>query len=163
MSPRHLNESSDFPRLTRQNHCITSDQDNDYNCIAWALAGEKTRWWWPHPFLPEYYWPDGVRRDNIMEAFVEVLGRMGFEECLSFDREEGYVRVVIYADERFGQVSPTHAARQRADGQWTSKLGSLEDITHSDPFALGGGLYGRPIRCYRKRLRPGEYEDMACL
>jgi len=38
----------------------------------------------------------------------------------------------------------THAARQLDDGTWTSKLGSLEDITH-ELQALEGADYGHVV------------------
>jgi len=34
--------SDDFPRLTPENHRITSPADPEYNCIAWS-AGDITR------------------------------------------------------------------------------------------------------------------------
>ena len=39
----------------------------------------------------------------------------------------------------------THAARQLADGWWTSKLGPAEDIRHRTPQALAGDQYGQVV------------------
>ena len=36
----------DFPRLTPENHRVTSPAAIDYNCIAWA-AGDAESWWQP--------------------------------------------------------------------------------------------------------------------
>jgi len=36
--------SDDFPRLTAQNHRITSPATQGYNCVAWA-AGDVEHWW----------------------------------------------------------------------------------------------------------------------
>ena len=36
----------------------------------------------------------------------------------------------------------THAARQLANGLWTSKLGPSFDISHSTPYTIQGRLYG---------------------
>ena len=50
---------SDFPRLTPDNHHISSPASTDYNCIVWA-AGDTAHWWqpgghWPVPLdQPEY-------------------------------------------------------------------------------------------------------------
>ena len=43
----------------------------------------------------------------------------------------------------------THASLQLADGKWTSKLGFLNDISHS-LHALEGELYGSVV-CIMKR------------
>ena len=49
--------------------------------------------------------------------------------------EPGFEKVALYAD-RNEEV--THAARQTADGSWTSKLGEWEDIAHKSLEALCG-------------------------
>jgi hypothetical protein len=152
----------DWPQLTKGNHCVTSGRDPAYNCIAWALAADKTRNWWPAPGAPEYYWPEGIRRDSTIDAFHEGMIHLGFEPCNDFEHEVGYVKVVVYATTQRGSFEPQHAARQRTDGQWTSKMGQREDITHSGPDAVGGGMYGRPVRYYRRLLQPSEFDDMDC-
>jgi hypothetical protein len=38
---------------------------------------------------------------------------------------------------------PTHAALQLESGDWTSKLGDFEDISHSTIEAVSGPVYGR--------------------
>jgi hypothetical protein len=162
MSPRYIN-NRDFPALTHLNHCVTSGQDGIYNCIAWALAGDTARWWWPTPDNPEYYWPEGTFRETPIGSFYAALASLGFEECQNAEHENGYLKVILYVTLSFGQPVPTHAARQRNDGQWTSKLGRLEDITHVIPEAVNGQVYGQPFRCFRRRLEPGEFEDRGCL
>jgi hypothetical protein len=47
-------------------------------------------------------------------------------------------KVALFADPA---GIPTHAARQLASGQWTSKLGQAEDIEH-ELRALEGEIYG---------------------
>jgi len=37
-------------------------------------------------------------------------------------------------------------------GQWTSKLGDLQDILHDKPNVVGGGAYGS-VAVYMKRER----------
>lgn len=67
--------------------------------------------------------------------------------------EEGYEKVALFArhdDE--GRIAPTHAAKQLADGRWTSKLGALEDIEHMEPEDVNGPLYGTPIRFMRRAI-----------
>jgi hypothetical protein len=41
----------DFPRLTNQNHRVTSPASADYNCVAWS-AGDIEHWW-----QPGLHWP----------------------------------------------------------------------------------------------------------
>ena len=50
----------------------------------------------------------------------------------------------------------THAAKQCDDGQWTSKLGNLEDIVHRTLDAVSGvdPAYGEDA-CDMKRKRSG--------
>jgi hypothetical protein len=56
------------------------------------------------------------------------------------------MKVAIYASG--GEL--THAARQLPDGQWTSKLGDLEDIEHDTLEALKCEEYGKPVLIMRK-------------
>ena len=135
-----------FPRLRDATYKITSPAQADYNCIAWA-AGDNSRWWEPDPF-GQYYWPEGVPREYIVEVYAEVFQRLGFEECQDATFEVGVEKVAIFALDG----SPTHAARQLEDGTWTSKLGQLEDIEHRDLDQVGEGDYGEPV-LFLKRPR----------
>ena len=45
----------------------------------------------------------------------------------------------------------THAARLKADGKWTSKLGTEEDIEHNTLESMEGDLYGLVIQILRKK------------
>lgn len=85
-----------------------------------------------------------------MEAFVAAFGLLGYELCEAGDEALAprYEKVAIYAkDDR-----PTHAARQLQTGEWTSKCGSLEDITHTLE-GLQGSSYGAPAVVMRRRRR----------
>ncbi len=61
--------SDDFPRLTPQNHRITSLAGPDYNCVAWA-AGDVEHWW-----QPGVYWlpPDWPHDDFGMGALEQLF------------------------------------------------------------------------------------------
>ncbi|WP_018289650.1 hypothetical protein [Verrucomicrobium sp. 3C] len=135
-----------FPQLTAGSYAVTSRAQFDYNCVAWAL-GETIRWWWPDESEVSY-WPEGVRRHETLEAFVEAFRLFGFEECQNPDLEPGWQKIAIYGHE---DGCPTHAARQLADGTWTSKLGRLEDISHANLDQLTGSAYGRPVLFLRRR------------
>jgi hypothetical protein len=94
--------SPDLPRLTEQNHRITSSASIDYNCIAWS-AGDVDHWW-----QPGIYWPTQAAHGDygigiLAQAFVE----LGFEDCIDGSLEEGFEKVALYGSFLFY----THAAR----------------------------------------------------
>ena len=129
-----------FPGLRRAPYAVTSPASPDYNCVAWA-AGDETAWWWPDA-MGAYYWPVGIPREASLGAFVEAYRSQRYEVCDGPHFEAGYEKIALYAD---ASGNPTHAARQRPDGSWTSKLGGLEDIAHSMLDSLSGTAYGRPV------------------
>src|SRR5881394_1258495 len=125
-----------FPQLTAGNCRLTSPEDEDYNCIAWA-AENSDRWWWPDP-QQQSYWPPTVPRVETVDAFVEAYGTLGYTERTGAAFEAGKQKVAIYTSP---QGKPTHAARQRPDGWWASKLGRIIDIEH-ELTAVEGPAYG---------------------
>ena len=127
--------ADDFPRLTAQNHRITSPATRDYNCVAWA-AGDVERWWQPGVYWLPPDWPDD---DFGMGALEQVFAQLGYQDCnLDATLEPGFLKVALYGS----GFTYTHAARQLPDGKWTSKLGKGEDIEHDTPDDVAGGLYG---------------------
>jgi hypothetical protein len=133
----HQNIEASFPNLPIHGYEITSPATTDYNCIAWA-ARDIDSWWWPDPFQ-QYYWPTSAPRTITIESFIKAYETLGFDVCENPDYEAGYERIAIYVDTN---GIPTHAARQLESGQWTSKLGSLEDIRHPGLDSLSGTQYG---------------------
>jgi hypothetical protein len=130
-----------FPRLTPDNHRVTSVATPDYNCIAWAV-GDTENWWEPGVF-----WPipaDGYGVD-VLERAYQLLG---FEPCEVESLEAGFEKVALYAD---GQYF-THAARQLRTGKWTSKLGRREDIEHDTPHDVSGGVYGKVVVFMKRKI-----------
>lgn len=125
-----------FPQLTAANSRLTSPEDEDYNCIAWA-AENSDRWWWPDP-QQQSYWPAAAPRVETVEAFVVAYGTLGYTERTGAALEVGKQKVAIFASP---QGKPTHAARQRPDGWWASKLGQNIDIEH-ELTAVEGPTYG---------------------
>jgi hypothetical protein len=136
-----------FPRLAGSGYRITSPSNRDYNCIAWA-AGDSLNWWWPGTNPNLEYWPPGVLRDETLDAFRDAFASLGYGICTREDVEPGFEKVALYAS---SQGFPTHAARQLANGRWTSKLGNLEDIEHvlSD---LEGDEYGSVVLILKRPL-----------
>ena len=128
---------------------MTSPADPVYNCIAWA-AGGTAEWWWPLDDGRRTYWPAGVPREITINAFIAAFLTLGYTICPDEPVEPGSEKVAPFAD---ADGVPTHAARQLATGQWTSKLGQSEDIEH-ELRALEGEVYGA-VAVILKRPAPG--------
>ena len=129
----------EFPAMDYE---ITSEQDSIYNCIAWAAGyGDD---WWSHD--EDYFWIG--ERDASIQGLIDLFGALGYSECESDAPEAGYEKVALYAQ----GGNWTHAARQLANGRWTSKLGIYEDIEHANPQDLSGNLYGE-VHCVMSRRR----------
>jgi hypothetical protein len=135
---------TDFPDLQEDHREVTSPSTREYNCIAWA-AGDTEKWWWPD-LMGTAYWPPNVPRAQTMLAFILAYATLGYEPCNDGSLEAGFEKIALYASG--GQ--PTHAARQLADGWWTSKLGGFEDIKHVRVECLCGPCYGA-VATYLKR------------
>lgn len=134
----------DFPRLTDDNHRITSPATNEYNCIAWS-AGDTKHWW-----QPRVYWPISPHPpDYGLGISVEAFRVLGFEICRDGTLEPGYIKAALYCTSSFMY---THAARQLPTGKWTSKLGKGEDIEHDAPEDLTEGVYGEVMEYMRRPI-----------
>lgn len=132
-----------FPRLTLDNHRVTSPPTTDYNCIAWS-AGDTERWW-----EPGRYWPISAESYGL-DVLEAAFRSLGYETCSDGSLESGFEKIVLYARGQFY----THAARQLSSGKWTSKLGRSEDIEHDTPDDVAGGVYG-DVASFMKRQLPG--------
>ena len=133
--------SSTFPRLTTDNHRITSPATTEYNCIAWS-AGDIDRWW-----QPGVYWPVPCESYGL-EALELAFRSLGYQPCSDSNHEPGFEKVAFYTAGPFY----THAARQLPSGKWTSKLGKLEDIEHDTPDDVAEGDYGKVASFMRRPL-----------
>ncbi|HEU0048546.1 MAG TPA: hypothetical protein VFQ43_13185 [Nitrososphaera sp.] len=137
----------EFPNLSRSAYEKKSDEDNTYNCFAWAVDDGRTDNWWSPAQINGYYWPQNVPRGVLVEHFVHLYrSECGYEPCDNGEFEEGFEKLAIYVD---SQNEVSHVARQKDRHNWTSKLGVLEDIDHINPFVLEPD-YG-PIRQFLKR------------
>jgi hypothetical protein len=144
----------DHPGLTPNNCLITSPRTNAYNCIAWA-AGDTSRWWWPVPLGGIAYWPSGVPREETVESFVAAFATKGFVPCQDGSLENGVEKIAIFCKQIGGLIVPRHASRQLESGDWTSKMGGLEDITHATVAAVDGPIYGQVASFMsRPRINP---------
>jgi hypothetical protein len=115
-----------FPDLKAAGYRITSPATPSYNCFAWA--GNDTRRWWQPIALHGFYWPEEVPAELGLENLAAVYKQLEYCACETTQFEPGIEKLAIYVD---SDGTPTHAARQLTDGQWTSKLGELEDVEHS--------------------------------
>lgn len=135
-----------FPRLRDAAWCVSSEPDDRYNCIAWA-ARVTTDWWWPVG-PGKTYWPPGVPRAVTLEGFCVAFATLGYVVCVGAELEPGFEKIAVFAND---QGVPRHAARQRENGLWTSKLGKMEDIDHA-LHALEGALYGSVVLVMKRPL-----------
>ncbi len=151
---------SAFPNLSGSTWRISSDIDEAYNCIAFAVY-DTQQFWDPNIVgIPGYYWPPGVSRDDNLPSWMAVFEIHGFRVCESGDVEAGFEKIAIYTYENH---VPTHVARQLQDGTWTSKLGPDEDIEHPNPEGLDSIMYGgaevfmRRPRADQQREKPNQH------
>ena len=142
--PRELDNL--FPNLAGSGYEITEEASDEYNCIAWALGIFSQKW---DCYDPDGYWPPSLPHNHWIGTVMQLFADEGFELCEEDSIEPGYEKIALFAF--VGQF--THVARQLADGQWTSKLGNREAITHPSPANLSGGLYGN-VHCIMRRLSP---------
>ena len=110
---------------------VTSPETTSYNCIAWA-AGDTDNWWCPRRF-----WPAGVPSEVTLEAFEKAFETVGYARCVNGALESGVEKIALFTN----AGRPSHAARQLVDGDWTSKVGQAEDISHA-LTSLEGAAYG---------------------
>ena len=140
MQPWNLEDA--FPGLRDTGYEITSEVSDVYNCIAWAVGDDSI--WWSH--TPGNYWPPQVSRSSEVSALVQIFEFSGYSICDTDEIGTGFEKVAVYA--LSGEW--THAARQLEDGQWTSKVGQFEDISHPSLQNLAGEAYGA-VYCIMRR------------
>ena len=140
-----------FPALNSDNHAITSEAVSKYNCVAWAVG--STHHWWQAAHVRGYYWPPGVSTDHTLQSWIHAFQIHGYSLCSHGEHEPGWEKLAIYV---LDDDDPQHVARQLRNGEWTSKLGELEDISHKTLDVLEGDGpegYGR-ARHFLKKHRP---------
>ena len=132
---------------------ITSYEDINYNCIAWALL-YTNRWVQPPNTYygldgVHYFWPDGINKTNDIGSLVELFELKGYTVCNSAVHEVGYRKVALYCDTKNRM---THAARQLPSGLWTSKIGQDHDIAHTKPEGVENNSYGKVAFIMKKKI-----------
>jgi len=145
MLHQHPHFLSAFPELKADNHSLTSTQDVQYNCIAWAAGENDVKWWPDNMFIR--YWPDEAPRLETIDAFIQAFSTKGYSPCEDGSLEQGFEKIALYALNK----TPTHAARQLPDGNWTSKLGDSFDVSHTIG-ALNGPEYGSVVLFLKRAI-----------
>ena len=144
----------DFPALKDGEYEAVSNRTTEYNCVAWA-ADDDERWWEPDP-IGIMYWPPDAPREWTLAGVTAAFETLGYERCKTGELESKFEKVAIYTIMSTG--APTHAAWQRPDGRWTSKLGDNEDIIHDKLDGLAGPKYGT-VTVFLKRPRQRRKND----
>ena len=92
--------------------------------------------------------PPSATREYSILAYEQALRSEGHERCSERFHEDGYARLALYAK---GEM-PTHAARETADGRWTSKIGLDIDMSHRLE-GLEGREYGTVQTVFRRAVQ----------
>jgi hypothetical protein len=119
-----------LPRLTAQNHRISSPQTTDCNCVAWS-AGDTEHWW-----QPGVYWPVLAASDEYgVEALAQAFEALGYDSCSDGVPEPGFEKVALYSSGPFY----THAARhcRTASGRANSGRWKTSSTTHQTMWVVG--------------------------
>jgi hypothetical protein len=91
----------EFPRLTPDNHRVTSPATPDYNCVAWA-AEDSEHWWQPGTYWLPADWPED---DCGMGALERAFLAQGYANCgMDTSPEPGFSKVALYG---LGSASAT--------------------------------------------------------
>lgn len=133
-----------FPKVCKEN-CRQDNarqSDDRYNCIAFAIGNDRL-WIWPSGKKGQY-WPEGIQRDESVEAFSAMFEYFGFQPCAMTDFRGDIHQIVIYANEVKGVLRVTHAAKRIDDLWWHSKLGRQLAVYHHLNALDGPDDYGLP-------------------
>lgn len=151
MSAKEIEQ--DFPNLKEGvNFELTSIKDYRYNCIAWA-GGDSKQWWEPSGWKTHFWLHNDL--SYTLESYVKVFNILGYkEESDSSELESDFEKVALFVD---ADGLPSHAARQKDNGLWMSKLGEDEDIEHNTLESLEGVWYGT-LKLILKRPRQEKKE-----
>ena len=138
-----------LPNLRKSGYKVTSHESPLYNCVAYAAGDMKNKWQNGCAPLPGYYWPPSALQSSLIEGLESAFAAIKYVRCAGYEPEQGYEKIALYAD-AYGIW--THAAIQRKDGSWSSKLGNSYDIRHKNPHSMIGPEYGY-VMCYMSRKK----------
>jgi hypothetical protein len=144
-----------FPALQGSDYEVTSVETRRYNCIAHAADDHKHWWDCSLPRAPGCYWPSGAIIGRSPEALMSAFATIGYRACDDGKQMSGFEKIVIYVN---GYREWTHAAKQRPDGHWSSKLGLWEDIRHATVEAVECHAYGKASYYMKREMKRTEGE-----
>lgn len=133
-----------FPHLQNGGYLRTSPPTVDYNCVAWVFS--RIDEWWEPDIFSLCVWPNDLKRNYTINSYIKLFEKNGFTRCDNDTLETGFEKIAIYTIDNEFQ----HVTRQLPDGKWTSKLGDLDDITHT-LRGLAGKHYGNPTIFLRRK------------
>ena|ERR1035438_274850 len=125
---------NNFPNLTNDKFQFTSEWDPNYNCVAYI-----------NDIKDEYvqFYDEATRTyDTSLKRYISYFEEFGFRVTENSDLQEGITKIAISYDEN---KEFRHVCKQLPAGEWTSKLGDWEDITHINPNVLLGNLYANEL------------------
>ena len=128
----------DFPAMIGMEYEL-SDEDFNYNCLAYAL-GDRSNWWEP-PKGPGQYWPPGYPNDVSLETVESIIKDHGFTVDSDTTRTPETDAVAIYAEGN----ERTHFAKF-STGFWSCKLGEGHDVVGVPLEPFEGALYGKLVK-----------------
>lgn len=133
----------DFPSLIGVNYDL-SDEDFNYNCLAYAL-GDQSNWWEP-PKSPGQYWPPGFPEDVSVKTVESIIRTHGFTvDATDSKAKLDTDAIAIYAEGN----EWTHFAKF-SSGLWSSKLGEGHDVAGVTLEHLEGLIYGTVVKILRR-------------
>jgi hypothetical protein len=141
-----------LPTLARDGYRITSPSNDQYNCVAW-VGRSQSAWW--EPALAIGTWFRKVDESELdegdMDEYIALFEFWGYKRCQEGSLETGVEKIAVFGSEQ----DFDHVAYQRPDGDWSSKLGPLNDIRHPCVESLvgKGGMEYRPIVVFMSRAR----------
>ena len=91
----------------------------------------------PSPF-PYFNWPGDLPQNDHAETYIRFFEQHGYQLADGPFVEPGFTKIAIYVeDDKF-----RHVARQLRNGQWSSKIGSKEDVIHELTALESHGPFG---------------------
>lgn len=133
-----------FPKLAKDKRFIpTSNQNRDYNCIAWAMRlcdrwvdiAQTAGHWWPFQLTSAT-----VIHHASRQGLINAFRALKFVECDNDTIEKNYDKVALYYNPATSYWS--HAARVIGPNEYHSKIGGLWDIHHSDGDVMNNPILG---------------------
>ncbi|RZJ46554.1 MAG: hypothetical protein EOO44_22705, partial [Flavobacterium sp.] len=115
-----------FPGLgDDQNFKVTSNQDEKYNCIAWANGRSDIFWWPTEHKIDGVFWPIEEKDLNV-STLIKVFQTRGYTICENGDFDPKFVKVALYVNEKDEFIdsllnNPIQFKNQKLDIDWVVK------------------------------------------